>query len=809
MLLNYLRSALRTMAVDRFFSFVNLLGLAIGLASVVAISLHVRSELGQDAWIPGHERLFRLDTTETIPGRESIHIALAPGPVREALKRDFPQVEAVTRGFASPVNVRRGGQTFGDRVLVADPDFFQLLRLPFAAGEADRALADPASVVLSARAAGKYFGRRDAVGERLTLFVPEPRDFVVSAVFETIPQASHLDFDIVIPFAGWFRPSSDGSTTIPESWAGSYFHTYARLRSPADVASVQRGLPAFTDRHVPQWITDQLQMPAHMFYQFRLVPLRDVHFDGAPIEAMKPGGSRTTVAALAGVAVLILLIAGINFANLAAARSTLRVREVAIRKIVGARRRQILAQFLVEATVVTMIAGLLALALVELALPWLGAWLGSGVDLPPPSQWEIWAGLLFLVLMTAAAAGLYPSWIASAVRPAAAFRDDPVIGGGGRLRSLLVGVQFTISIALIAVTLVMALQNRFARDMDLGFDRDNLLVVRIPETEDRDALARAFRDAVARHPQVAEISLSSSVPSDRSEDNITVTRPDAVRPVPLGYHRVDSHFFAGYRVRPLAGRTDTMRQATDEAEEGGAASAVINRAALRRLGFDRADQAIGEVVRTASGAYTIVGVVPDIHFRSLHETVRDELYVLDDSPGAAVSIRYRGETQGLVDFVDRTWNRLVPDKPIVREFLDDRLDALYGRERAQASLLSLFSLVAISLSCLGLFGMVAFAVQRRTREIAIRKVMGARTADIARLLLWQFSRPIIFANLIAWPAAWLILSRWLNGFAYRIDMPLWAYLVAGLAALLIAWLAVGAHAIRVARQHPVKALREL
>ena len=400
--------------------------------------------------------------------------------------------------------------------------------------------------------------------------------------------------------------------------------------------------------------------------------------------------------------------------------------------------------------------------------------------------------------------------VAARIRPAEAFRRDPVLGGGGRMRSLLVGLQFTISIALIAITLVMALQNRFARDMDLGFDRDNLLIVRVPDAPDRDALARSFRDRVARHPEVVEASLSSSVPSDRSEDNISIVRPDAVRPVTLGYHRVDSRFFESYRVQPLAGRTETMREAGDEAEEGGSAAVVINRSALRRLGYARPDEALGDILRTRRGAYTIVGIVPDMHFRSLHEAVRDEMYVLDDTPGGIVSIRYRGgDSDALLAFVDRSWSALVPDKPIVREFLDDRLDALYGRERSQAALLSLFSAVAIALSCLGLFGMVAFAVQRRTREIALRKVMGARSSDIARLLLWQFSRPVLFANLIAWPAAWLILSRWLNGFAYRIDMPLWAYAVAGVAALLVAWLAVGAHAIRVARQHPVKALREL
>ncbi|MGE3871263.1 MAG: ABC transporter permease, partial [Pseudorhodoplanes sp.] len=725
---HYFRTALRALTNQRFFSFVNLLGLSIGLASVVAISLFVRQELGHDAWLPDQERLFRIDTVETIPDRESLAIARTPGPLSAAMERDFPQVEAVTRGYTAPLNVRPGAQTFAEQVMVADPDFFSVLRLPFAAGSPEQALASPVSIALSERAAERYFGRGDAVGHRLTLLVPEAREFVVSAVFRNIPEASHLAFDVVIPHAAYFRPGSDGSPTIPESWAGAYFHTYARLREPADAAIVQRGLPAFTDRHVPRWITDQLQIPAHQFYNFRLVPVRDVHFDGAAIDAMKPTGSRTTVAALAGVAGLILLIAGINFANLSAARSALRAREVALRKVVGARRRQILAQFLTEAAVLTAIAGLLALALVELSLPWISAQLGAGAGLPPPSAWEVWAGLLFLVLLTAAAAGFYPSMVASSIRPAEIFRRGEASTGGGRVRTLLVTVQFTISIALIVITLGMAMQTRFAGSIDLGFARENMLVVRVPDGADQEMLARRFREIVERRPEVVSASLSSSVPSDRSEDNLTVSRPRAVRPIQLGFHRVDPDFFASYRVSALAGRLGSTRDATAEG-----ADAVLNRSALRRLGFARPEDAIGQVLQGPRGAFTVIGVVPDLHFRSLHETVRDELYIIDRTPGGAVSIRYRTEDlPGFLAAVEQSWANLAPDKPIVREFLDDLLDSLYERERANTTLLSLFAAVAIILSCLGLFALVAFTIQRHTREIALRKVMGAGAAVIVR-----------------------------------------------------------------------------
>jgi putative ABC transport system permease protein len=362
MWLHYLKMCLRTMARERFLSAVNLLGLATGLASVILIFVHVDAELGYDSWLPGQERLYRIDTVETVPGQQPNEIALAPGPLRDALLRDFPQIEALARAYPAAVTVTRDGRPFSEDILVADPNFLSLLGLPLRSGSAARALQSPGSVALSERAARKYFGDADAIGRRMVIRTPEPRDFIVSAVFATIPNNSHMKFDIVIPHAGYFPLADEEVRAIPESWAGAYFHTYARLRAGADLAAVEQALPAFVDRSLPQWLTGLLKTAPHDFFKFRFIPVRDIHFDGAPIGAMKPPASRTTILALSLVALLILLIAAINFANLSAARSTLRAREVALRKTVGARRRQILAQFLVEAVTLTAIAALLALA---------------------------------------------------------------------------------------------------------------------------------------------------------------------------------------------------------------------------------------------------------------------------------------------------------------------------------------------------------------------------------------------------------------------------------------------------------------
>ncbi len=809
MWLHYLRTALRAMARQRFLSAVNLFGLAAGLASVILIFVHVSSELSYDEWLPRTERLYRIDTVETVPGQEPNEIALAPGPMRDALLKDFPQIEEVTRAYPAPLTVLRDGRPFSEDMLVADPNFLSLLGLPLRSGSADRALREPTSVVLSERAALKYLGTADAVGRRLVVATPQPRDFIVSAVFDTIPHNSHLKFDIVIPHAGYFPLADEETSAIPEAWGGAYFHTYARLKPGADLAAVERGLPAFVDRSLPQWLTGLLKTAPHEFYKFRFVPVRDVHFDGAPIGAMKPPASRTTILALSLVALLILLIAAINFANLSAARSTLRAREVALRKTVGARGRQILTQFMVEAVTLVALAALLAVAAAEIALPWLGGLLGLERGAALPGDWALWALLGAAILATALGSGLYPSVVAARIRPAAVLGRGGARLAGSKLRSALVVLQFAISIALIATTLVIVLQTRFARDVDLGFDRTDMLIVRAPEGGAGTDLAAAFRDEIARHPDVVAAALSSAVPSDPSEDNISVDRPGSVKPIQLGYHKVDSAFFATYGVRPLAGRTGTTRRiGADEDDAQPVLPAVINRAALGALGFAGPAEAVGEVLRSGGKAYNVTGVVPDLHFRSLHRSVRPEIYRLDDTPGSAVSIRYRTtDTRRFLAAVDGIWSRRAPGHAVDREFLDDSIEALYARERVQAALLSLFSAIAVILSCLGLVAMAAFTVESRTREIALRKVLGARSRDIFRLLSWQLLKPVAAANLIAWPIAFLIASRWLGQFAYRIDVPIPAFLLASLAAALVAGAAVALHVFKVARANPIGALR--
>jgi putative ABC transport system permease protein len=832
MLRNYFVTAVRNLIAQPLYSAINIGGLALGLAACLLILLFVRDELSYDEWLPHADRIAKLKITFSIPGREAMTFSQSPGPAKAALEKDFgSDIERMVRVFQTEQPVRIGDRQFADKVSYVDPGFFEVFDLPAAQGDRDAALAAGGRLLVSERIARKYFGDAAPVGRVVT--IDRENDYTVVGVLRDVPANSHLALDMV----ALFEPRQYAKyPAIAELWTSANMHTYALFRSEQAIARVQASLPAFTDRNVPLDVPGFQGARVSSLLQFDFIPVRDIHLRLKTPGEFKPGGDIAAVVAFAAIAGLILVIACINFVNLATARSMKRAREVALRKVVGATRGQLVAQHLGEAVLTALVALVLAAALVELALAPFGEFVGKQLSLDPlgdPFLLLVAAGLVAAVGLLG---GLYPAIYLSRFRPARVLKaNQSSAGGSPRFRSALVVFQFAVSISLIVSTAVVYGQTIYGRTIDLGFASRDKLVVHALQDMPSAELQQALAAQVRTLPGVRAASLSSDSPPLQDSNN-TILFP---RPV-VGDDKllietleVDTEFFRAYHVEPLAGRVFSREFPGDarripDGPGQGSQGIVVNQMLLSKLGFASPEAAVGQVVWDVANPVensgpprlvrsTIVGVVPDMHLRSLRVEVTPLLYRTHGEPYASgygeltVDVE-PGRMSEVREAVAGVWQRLVPSAPLRTGHVDDEVAALYDAEEQRAQTFAAFAAFAVVIACLGLFGLASFAAERRTKEIGMRKVLGASVLDIVRLLVWQFSRPVLVANLLAWPAAFYFMSRWLSGFRYAIDLTSPLVLIgvfggAGLVALIIAWSTVAGHATRVARSSPIHALR--
>jgi len=516
----------------------------------------------------------------------------------------------------------------------------------------------------------------------------------------------------------------------------------------------------------------------------------------------------------AAIAGLILLIACFNFMNLATARAMVRAREISLRKVMGARRGQLVVQFLGESVLTALVALFIALALVEMLLPAFDSFLDRPIAFNLMTDWPLTLSMVGVAIAAGLFGGLYPALVLSGFRPAATLgTSQSGMSGSGILRTTLVVLQFAISIGLGIATIVVFAQLRYARTMDIGFDRHNLVVIdgSGPLTESqRDAL----KQSLAAEPSIAGVAASRMVPFDGGKLISEARLPDGVQQFTVRNVNIDPDYLNVYGIKLLAGRNLSKARGEDifpplDAKNNPNANILINAAAARQFGFTP-QTAVGKIITYGlqKAHCTIVGVVADTNYDGLQTPMPPMVHFYYPKGLGLLSVRIRpGQTQGALAAIDRIWHRLVPTVTIQRRFEDARFDRFFRDDEKQGAIFGIFVGVAIFIACLGLFGLSAFTVERRTREIGVRKVFGARTRDIVRLLLWQFSIPVLIANVIAWPVAWFYLRHWLEGYAYRIALDPLYFLAGGLAALIIAWVTVITHAVMVARANPVHALR--
>jgi putative ABC transport system permease protein len=824
---NYLTVGLRALGKNRTYAFINIVGLAIGLAACLMILVYVQYETSYDKWLPDSERIYQVQAISTDPEnaggppQQGAH-----GVVAESLARAFPEIELATRAEGGGMVVMRSGEAVSLDLIAAESSFFDIIQLPFLRGSRERALADMNSVAISRTQAETLFGSIDVLGRTIDgLQRGEPYSLRVSGVFEDIPSNSHMYFTMVR------RITEEEKEQC--GWTCINGNVYLKLRPGADGESINQRLQQWERRGIPARNVAGQRVSEGDLFDWRLVNIRDVHLSGAEGSDERPGNDRRTVITFTIVALLILGMAAINFVNLATARASQRAREVALRKVLGAKRKQLVAQFLGESMLLTGIAMLIALALVELALPYLSAFLRTELQIGYFGAGGILLPVILLWLLVGLAGGLYPAFYLSRYQPGEvlkANKSSAEPAGTGRLRAVLVVAQFAVSIGLIICTSIVYAQTRYAQTSDLGFQREGLIQIdganRAQVIPAREELMRR----IAAINGVESVTAGNIWVASGQTLNTDVQIPGRSSLPLIGWYSVDPGFFGTLGIRVLAGRTlrrdfakdnawtpyepeDAVEPAQRAMVQRGV-NIVVNEEATRRMGFAAPDAAVGKTIRVnmygeevGMTPATIVGVVANSRFRSLREPIEPSMF-FDRGIYRRLIVRYNSpEPERVRQEIRRVWREMFPDVPFEGEFADQQLAEFYRTDAARGQTFAGFALLAVVIACLGLFGLAAFAAERRTKEIGIRKVFGATVRDIVQLLAWQFSKPVIIANLVAWPIAWWVMRDWLNSFDVRIDLGPGPFVLAGLLALVIALGTIAGHAIKVARSNPINALR--
>lgn len=810
MLRNYLKIAWRNIVGNPMFSAINIIGLSIGLACCIIITLFVRYETSYDKFWPNSDRIYRV--TRDFFGNELELAAVAP-PIAPLMKQDFPEVEDITRLLATgSVSLSRGETTIREEDLViADPNVFEFFDLEFVSGDPENALAQPTNIVMTERAVARYFGSEDPIGQSLNLM--GQADVTVSAVVRDLPNNTHMAFQVLGSMDA--VPLMMGPEEL-ESWGSNNYYTYARLPAGYDPANLEAQFNDFLVRH---WSED-----AESSSRLGLQRIQDIHLTSDRSGEWRANGSITVVYTFSAVAFFVLLIACINFMNLTTARSTQRAREVGVRKVVGAKRSQLIIQFMGESIILTALAMLLAVAIVEIALPSFAAFLEKPLALSLTSI-ESLVVLVASIAVVGSFAGSYPALYLSKFRPAEVLKGSASATGSAFLRKALVVTQFATSIALLIATGVVIAQMNYARNIDMGFDKSRNMYTSLPYFSDLWETYIPMKAELEAHPDILSVVYSSRVPSMQNNDGsgyiaegvqVAMENFEAIAAI-----KVDYTWFDHYDVEFLAGRSfreEEMRiESVSEEQPVVSGAAILNESAARRFGWTP-EEALGKIIREPQRREMdqfvnreVVGVIPDIHFSSLHNAIKATVYT---EPNAnymrSLSIKLAaGDHRDAIAHFEETWKKIVPDEPVFWEFIDDRFDALYRSEQRQAQMFGVFSAFAIFVATLGLFGLASFTTERRTKEIGIRKVMGASVRDIIFLLTADFTKLVILANVIAWPVAYYFMNSWLNRFAYKAPFAEWAWLfvASALAALAAAWLTIALQAGRAASARPVMALR--
>jgi len=804
---NYFKTALRNLWKNKGFSAINIVGLAIGLSTCLLILIFVMDELGYDKYNKNADRIYRLDGDIKFGGNHFI-LATVPAPAGPAMLRDFPEVEKETRfRMYGGLTVKKGNQNIReDAVIHADSTLFDVFTLPVLAGDPHTALVEPRTVVISEKIAKKYFGDGPAVGRNL--IVNDSIPYKVTAVIRDMPEQSHFRFDIFVSLS----ESNEAKSTT--EWVSNNFNTYILLRKGADPKRLEAKFPGMVRKYVGPLLMSVVNTSLDDFFKsgnfvgFSLTPLTSIHLHSNKTSELGANGNVQYVYIFSAIALFILLIACVNFMNLSTARSANRAKEVGVRKVLGSLRGHLVWQFMMESLLISLVSMLLALGLAWALLPVFNNLAGKHMSIGLFSRPWLAPSILVLVVVVGILAGSYPAFFLSAFRPIAVLKGNVASGfKTSWLRNSLVVFQFGISIFLIVGTAVIYRQLGYIRERSLGFNREQVLIINNSYT--LGDKVRAYKENLLKLPGVRGVTMTGFLPTaDSRNDDAFFFTPDLdpKKAISMQDWNVDESYIPVLGMQMAAGRNFSKDFLTDSN------GVIVNQAAVQLMGGgDVIGRKLYELESATSKKqieFHVVGVVKDFNFNSLRQVVTPVgLFLHNDRGSIALRLGAGGDLSRVVKQAEREWQKVANGQEFSYVFMDDQFNSIYKAEQRMGGISLSFSLLAIFIACLGLFGLAAYAAEQRTREIGIRKVLGASVSGIVTLLSKDFLRLVLVAAILAFPLSWWAMHSWLQDFAYRISIGWEVFALAAALALSIALATVSLQAIKAALANPVKSLR--
>ena len=803
---NHLVIAFRNLRKYKLISFINLFGLTVGLSCCLLILTYILHELSYDKYNRNADRIYRVTRSFNTPdGAITLNLGTIAPPFGPYLAHDFPEIQRITRLLPNGLTpLRYKEKIFNERnVFFADEDLFKVFDVKVIRGNPQKALSDPFCIMLTDAEARKYFGNQDPLDK--IILMNNQFGFKVTGIYEPFPSNAHIHPDLMMSFNTLKDTAIYGLENLRTNWGNNSFFTYLLMPKGYPVESMIAKFPAFLDEHMDH--KDYNGADPSKFTKLGLQKLTDIHLYSHMDYEAEENGDIKRVYIFSAIAFFILFIACINYMNLSTARSALRAKEIGIRKVIGARKKELIFQFLSESILLTWAATLMAIAVLYSTLPPLNQMSGLNLSIGILLKWQILLPVFLAPFLVGFISGIYPALFMSSFLPAKTLKGLFKAGKGNiSLRKALVVTQFSISIILIISTAVVFEQLGYMEKAALGYDKEQ--VVTLPFNPGLDKNYESFRNDILSDAHIKSISMSSRIPTGRllddqgayteSGDSLQLLKAD-IKEVDVDYD-----FLATYRIPLVAGRNYSRDYSTDTA------SFVLNASAVSVIGWKSPQTAIGKDFKYGSTKGKVIGVTADFHFESMHQKIVPMVFVLSTPARPSfnwISIKISGSVSDALSHIEKTWRKFLPETAYGYTFLNETFGKLYQSEQKQATLFTIFACIAIFIACLGLFGLSAFAITQRLKELGIRKVLGASTSGIVGLLSKDFLKLVAIAAFIAFPLAWYGMHSWLEDFAYHVHMQWWIFLLAGIAAMGVALITVSTLAIRAASANPVRALK--